>query len=62
MQTATATTDSNSAIRVDNLTKYYGRPGAGVLAVDHINFEVHQGEIFGFLGPTGPARRPPSAC
>jgi ABC-2 type transport system ATP-binding protein len=43
----------NQAIEVDNLTKIYGRPGAGVLAVDHIHFEVQQGEIFGFLGPNG---------
>ncbi len=50
-----------NAIEVKNLTKYYGRPGAGpsarlrtgVLAVDHVNFEVHQGEVFGFLGPNG---------
>ena len=37
------------AIRVFDLTKYYGR----LLAVDHINFEVRKGEIFGFLGPNG---------
>jgi ABC-2 type transport system ATP-binding protein len=43
----------NNAIKVDSLTKYYGRPGAGVLAVDHISFEVHSGEVFGFLGPNG---------
>jgi ABC-2 type transport system ATP-binding protein len=53
MQTAIPTTESNNAIKVDNLTKYYGRPGAGVLAVDHIDFTVHQGEVFGFLGPNG---------
>lgn len=41
------------AIQVENLTKYYGRPGTGVLAVDHIGFEVRQGEVFGFLGPNG---------
>ena len=35
------------------VTKYYGRPGAGVVAVDLINFEVHRGEVFGFLGPNG---------
>jgi ABC-2 type transport system ATP-binding protein len=45
--------DSNSAIRVDNLTKYYGRPGAGVLAVDHVDLRVREGEVFGFLGPNG---------
>jgi len=43
----------DNAIKVDNLTKYYGRPAAGVLAVDHISFEVHSGEVFGFLGPNG---------
>ena len=31
------------------MTKYYG----DFLAVDHINFEVKKGEIFGFLGPNG---------
>ncbi len=36
-------------IEVDNLTKYYG----DLLAVDHISFEVAQGEMFGFLGPNG---------
>lgn len=38
------------AIKVNDLTKYFG---SGVLAVDHINFEVRQGEVFGFLGPNG---------
>ena len=37
------------AIRVMNLTKYYGK----LLAVDHINFKVYKGEVFGFLGPNG---------
>jgi ABC-2 type transport system ATP-binding protein len=41
------------AIQVEDLTKCYGRPDTGVLAVDHISFEVHQGEVFGFLGPNG---------
>jgi ABC-2 type transport system ATP-binding protein len=36
-------------IEVDNLTKFFGP----VLAVDHINFQVQQGEIVGFLGPNG---------
>ena len=40
-------------IQVDELTKYFGRPESGVLAVDHINFTVQRGEIFGFLGPNG---------
>jgi ABC-2 type transport system ATP-binding protein len=39
----------NNAIEVENLTKYYDK----FLAVDHINFTVTRGEIFGFLGPNG---------
>jgi ABC-2 type transport system ATP-binding protein len=38
-----------NAIEVSNLTKYYRK----FLAVDHIDFTVKQGEIFGFLGPNG---------
>ena len=37
------------AIAVNGLTKYYG----DLLAVDHVNFDVRKGEIFGFLGPNG---------
>jgi len=36
-------------IRVENLTKYYGKR----LAVDNISFNVERGEIVGFLGPNG---------
>jgi ABC-2 type transport system ATP-binding protein len=36
-------------VKIENLTKSYG----GKLAVDHINFTVHKGEIFGILGPNG---------
>jgi ABC-2 type transport system ATP-binding protein len=37
------------AIEVHNLTRNYD----GLLAVDEINFEVAQGEVFGYLGPNG---------
>jgi len=36
-------------IKVQNLVKRYG----DVVAVDHLSFEVAQGEIFGLLGPNG---------
>ena len=45
-----------AAIEVENLTKIYGlgqRKATPVLAVDHVNFQVRQGEVFGFLGPNG---------
>jgi ABC-2 type transport system ATP-binding protein len=37
------------AVKVTNLTRAFG----SFIAVDHISFEVEQGEIFGFLGPNG---------
>lgn len=36
-------------IEVKNLVKRYGNH----LAVDHLNFSVEQGQIYGFLGPNG---------
>jgi ABC-type sugar transport system ATPase subunit len=36
-------------LRTRNLSKQYGTR----LAVDHLNLEVHRGDIFGFLGPNG---------
>jgi len=32
--------------QASDLTKFYGE----ILAVDHINFDIKRGEIFGFLG------------
>ena len=36
-------------IQIENLVKDYGT----LRAVDHINFEINEGEILGFLGPNG---------
>ena len=36
-------------IKVEHLTKYYGKH----LAVDDISFEIRQGHVYGFLGPNG---------
>ena len=38
-----------NVIEVKELTKYYN----DLAAVDHINVEVGEGEVFGFLGPNG---------
>ena len=41
-------------IQVENLCKSFRDLRRGqVLAVDHINFEAHPGEVFGLLGPNG---------
>jgi ABC-2 type transport system ATP-binding protein len=36
-------------ITTENLTKKFG----DITAVDHLNLEVNEGEVFGFLGPNG---------
>ena len=33
-------------IKAEGLVKWYG----GMLAVDHVSFEVQKGEVLGFLG------------
>jgi ABC-2 type transport system ATP-binding protein len=40
---------TEDAIRTENLTKYYGKN----LGIENLNFEIKQGELFGFLGPNG---------
>ena len=39
----------NEVIKVENLTRRFGE----FTAVDHINFDVHEGEVVGYLGPNG---------
>jgi ABC-2 type transport system ATP-binding protein len=41
---------NENAIKVEGLTKIFNH---SLTAVDHINFSVRHGEIFGFLGPNG---------
>jgi ABC-2 type transport system ATP-binding protein len=41
-----------AAIQIEGLTKKYLQRGE-VVAVDNLNLEVQEGEIFGFLGPNG---------
>jgi ABC-2 type transport system ATP-binding protein len=42
--------DDGNIIQVEGLTKVFNH---SLTAVDHINFSVKRGEIFGFLGPNG---------
>jgi len=41
---------SEDAIKAEGLTKVFN---GSLVAVDHVNFSVKPGEIFGFLGPNG---------
>jgi ABC-2 type transport system ATP-binding protein len=41
---------TDEVIKAENLTKIFNK---SLVAVDHINFSVREGEIFGFLGPNG---------
>lgn len=40
---------ANTVLRTFNLSKVFGK----VVAVDDVNLEVREGEVFGFLGPNG---------
>jgi ABC-2 type transport system ATP-binding protein len=40
---------SEAVIKVENLTRRFG----DFTAVDHVNFEVNEGEVVGYLGPNG---------
>lgn len=46
------------AIKIENLKKYYGK----LKAVDGIDLEIKQGEIFGFLGPNGAGKSTTIRC
>ena len=45
-------------IRIENLVKRYG----DVVALDHFNLEVKEGEIFGLLGPNGSGKTTAINC
>lgn len=48
----------NSVIEIKNLVKRYKE----VLALDHFNLEIKQGEIFGLLGPNGSGKTTTMNC
>jgi len=43
-------------IHIENLVKRYG----DLVALNHLNLDIHEGEIFGLLGPVKPP--PSTAC
>jgi len=45
-------------IQADGLTRYFG----DFLAVDRVTFDIHPGEVVGYLDRTAQARRLLSAC
>ncbi len=42
-----------TAIRMENLTRHFGRGKKRVTAADHINLEIAANQVYGFLGPNG---------
>lgn len=45
-------------IKIENLVKRYGE----LVALDHLNLEIHQGEVFGLLGPNGSGKTTAINC
>ncbi len=45
----------NTAVETENLTKYFKGDGGKerIVAVDHVNLSIREGEFFGLLGPNG---------
>ena len=45
-------------IEIKNLVKRYGE----LVALDHLNLEIQEGEIFGLLGPNGSGKTTAINC
>lgn len=41
----------NDVVKTYGLTKKFGQKAKSIIAVDNLNLEIHEGEVFGFLGP-----------
>ncbi len=49
---------ATSAVRIENLVKRYKE----LVAVDHLNLDIHNGEVFGLLGPNGSGKTTTINC
>ena len=48
----------NTVVKIENLVKNY----AELRALDHLNLEIREGEIFGLLGPNGSGKTTTISC
>ena len=42
-----------SGIRLDSLSKYYGGPNERIVAIDHVDLDIAEGEFVCIVGPSG---------
>lgn len=47
-----------SMVHIENLVKRYG----DLTALNHLELDIREGEIFGLLGPNGSGKQRPSAA
>ena len=45
-------------VKIENLVKRYG----DLVALDHFNLEIEEGEVFGLLGPNGSGKSTTINC
>lgn len=49
---------NQTVVKIENLVKRY----KDVLALDHFNLEIEEGEVFGLLGPNGSGKTTTINC
>lgn len=47
-----------NAIKIDNLTKRYGK----ILGIENVDLEIRKGEVYGFIGPNGAGKSTTIKC
>ena len=45
-------------VKIENLTKIYGKDEVEVKAHDHVSFSISKGEFLAIFGPSVPANQP----